>query len=387
MGHAVLALAGKDVRLFIRDKGGIFVTFVFPFVYCIFFGVVFTAGKQRARTLDVVVVDEDRSNPSRAFLDKLDAAEALRVIRATRDEAVDLVRRGKRVAYFVLTPGFGESLGRMFSTPRPRIEIGVDPARRAEAAMVEGLLTRYAFESVAGRWTAGDGDNTPGDPDSTFARWRPMEIVSTDVVRHRVGPANSYEISFPQGIIWGVLGCCASFGISLVIERTTGTLSRLRAAPIGRAQILAGKALACFGSTLSLSIVLFVVGWLFFGVVPRSTVHLAVSLVLISVAFVGIMMLLSTLGRTERSVSGITWAVLLGMAMVGGGMVPRMFMPSWMQTLSHVSPVKWAILAMEGAVWRGFSTGEMLLPWCILLGVGAAAFAIGVRGFAWMEEA
>ena len=60
-------------------------------------------------------------------------------------------------------------------------------------------------------------------------------------------------------------------------------------------------------------------------------------------------------------------------------------MPPWMQTLSNVSPVKWAILALEGAIWRGFSLGEMALPCGILLGVGVVFFAGGVRAFRWME--
>ena len=41
---------------------------------------------------------------------------------------------------------------------------------------------------------------------------------------------------------------------------------------------------------------------------------------------------------------------------------------------------------MEGAVWRDFSTREMLVPWAVLLSVGVVLFAAGVRGFAWMDE-
>ena len=41
MSRELLALAGKDIRLLLRDKGGAFVTFVFPFVYCVFFGLIF----------------------------------------------------------------------------------------------------------------------------------------------------------------------------------------------------------------------------------------------------------------------------------------------------------------------------------------------------------
>ncbi len=43
MGREVLTIAVKDVRLLMRDKGGAFATFIFPLIYCIFFGVIFAA--------------------------------------------------------------------------------------------------------------------------------------------------------------------------------------------------------------------------------------------------------------------------------------------------------------------------------------------------------
>jgi ABC-2 type transport system permease protein len=89
------------------------------------------------------------------------------------------------------------------------------------------------------------------------------------------------------------------------------------------------------------------------------------------------MMGLSVLGRTTQSVGGLCWSVLLLMSMLGGGMMPLFAMPSWMITASHLSPVKWAILALEGALWRGFTTPEMLLPCGILLGVGLVGVALG----------
>jgi ABC-2 type transport system permease protein len=44
-------------------------------------------------------------------------------------------------------------------------------------------------------------------------------------------------------------------------------------------------------------------------------------------------------------------AMLMVMAMLGVGMLPLIFMPSWLRPFSHISPVKWSILALEGAVW------------------------------------
>ena len=52
-------------------------------------------------------------------------------------------------------------------------------------------------------------------------------------------------------------------------------------------------------------------------------------------------------------------------------------MPAWMANVGHASPVKWATLAFEGAIWRDFSAAEMLLPLGILLAVGIVAFWLG----------
>jgi len=94
--------------------------------------------------------------------------------------------------------------------------------------------------------------------------------------------------------------------------------------------------------------------------------------------FVGLMMFICTLGRTEQSVGGAGWAILMMMAMIGGGMVPLVFMPSWLRPFSHISPVKWSIFALEGAIWRNFSLTEMINPCLVLLAIGTTAFLLGV---------
>jgi ABC-2 type transport system permease protein len=53
-------------------------------------------------------------------------------------------------------------------------------------------------------------------------------------------------------------------------------------------------------------------------------------------------------------------------------------MPGWLLTISHFSPVKWSILAIEGGIWRGFTFSEMLLPVGMLLGIGVVCYSLGV---------
>ncbi len=159
-----------------------------------------------------------------------------------------------------------------------------------------------------------------------------------------------------------------------------GTMLRLRIAPLGGASLLAGKALACFLTAIGVMVMMTVLG-LMLGMRPASYGKLVVAGLCIAAAFTGIMMVVSLLGRTEQGVSGAGWAANLIMAMLGGCMVPVMFMPQWVQSASVVSPVRWAILAIEGAVWREFSWPEMALPLLVLLVTGGVCFAIGTFMF------
>jgi ABC-2 type transport system permease protein len=305
-----------------------------------------------------------------------------------------------------------------YGAPR-RLEIGSDPARAAEGSMIEGLLTKHAMQDMQKLFTEPDASRkmigealeevkkspsggselaplsrflgeldtflkTPIPPapgGRTTADWQPIEVTKVPVIRETTsrGPVNAFAVTFPQGVVWGIIGCVMTFAVGLVSERVRGTFVRLQTAPLSRTQVLGGKALACFLSITIVQIVLFSIAVLAFGVRP-SLVQLVLICLSGSAGFVGFMMMVASFGRTEQAVAGAGWALLMPMAMLGGAMVPQFVMPPWMLTLSHISPIKWAILGIEGAVWRGFSLSEMVLPCVILLAFGAICFAIGVRG-------
>lgn len=411
----VLTLAGKDLRLLVRHRGDLFFVAAWPVLLAVLFGVIFAVPPEGRSPLGVALVDEDQTEASRAFVARLAVAGGLDVAPVGRNEAAALVRQGERVAWVALPPGFGGATANPFGGRAPTVEMGIDPTRKAEAALLEGLLTRVAAEGLSARLADRDASRRmvadalgrlrhapPWSPErkrnerflAELDTWlaespaagggftlQPLVVETTAAVPDRQGPRRSFEFTFPQGMLWGLLACAANFATSLVRERTSGTMGRLRTAPISRRQILLGKAVACFVAMVAAEALLVVVGVLGFGVRPTSWALLAAALLASAVAFTGIMMALSVLGGTEQSASGAAWATLLVLAMLGGGMVPLFVMPGWMATVSGISPAKWAILALEGALWRGFSPVEMTLPLGILLATGALGLALGARLF------
>jgi ABC-2 type transport system permease protein len=440
----VIALAVKDMRQLLEDKAGAFFALIFPLIVAIFFGAIFSTGSSdQTRAMRIALVDEDRTEQSAAFVADLDKAEEFVLERVpreeggatrwelpTREEATAMVRRGKVAAYVVLPPGFGQARERVFWGPSATVEVGIDPSRKAEAAMLDGLLTRRLFarmqemfsdrkalrEHMAElRRNLQDEPGVGNEQDRAlrqaalvlFARlddflgqlpkeekggqgatseWQPLVIKSHDVYQKWEGPRNNFQVSFPQGMLWGMMATAAAFGMALVEERTRGTLVRLRMAPISRAQILGGKASACFASAVLVCGILLAVGVAFFGVRPTSYGLVALAVGCSAVAFVGMMMVLSALAKTQRAAGGIGWAVMMILTMLGGGSVPLFFMPPWLQKASYFSPMRWSVVALEGGIWRGLTLGEVALPCAILVGVGLVCFAFGVRAFRWMQE-
>ena len=410
----IVTLALKDLRLMPRNRGGMFFTFVWPILVTVLFGIMF-GGRENGEQgkVRVAIVDDDNTDGSRAFITKIE--ESFELTPMSQADAENAVRRGQRTGFIAVKPGFGEASNRMFYGSPKEVEIGVDPARQAEAGMLEGLLMKHAAADMQKMFSdskastamvdkaLGDLEQAPADsvapvqrflgelktfmgtpqsqgpPGSAQGEWQPLKITKKDVARVYEGPRNPFDITFPQGVIWGLIGCAMSFGISLVIERTHGTLVRLRMAPLTSTQILAGKALSCFTSIMFVELMLLGVA-LAFGVRPTSYAMLALAGLSAAICFVGFMMLVASLGTTEQTASGAGWAILMPLSMVGGAMVPTFVMPAWIQSISFISPIRWAMLAIEGGVWRQFTISEMALPCAILIAIGLGCFAAGTRG-------
>ncbi len=429
----VITLALKDIKLLLRDKAALFWVIAFPLLIALFFGSIFGGmGSGGSRAISIYVIDQDSTDASAAFVDALKESSALKVTETTADTARSQVRQGKKTAYILLRAGFSNAQN-PFSrsqTDSAAIEVGIDPSRQAEAGMLRGLIAQASFKPMidmfsnpsrgldvlrenissidtasnltdeerdiyrsifdpleeflvrvdsvdtldAGTDEASDTTAAAGEEDE-FSLGPKIEVV--DVAIERSGPRSSWEITFPQALIWALIGCASTFSVSIVTERTRGTFTRLRLAPIRRGHILAGKGLACFITCVAVMAFLMAFGGVVFGVSFGNPVGLALAIVASAFCFVGLMMVIAVLGKTEQAVGGGGMAIMLVFAMLGGGMVPLAVMPSFMQALSHVSPVKWAVLATEGAIWRGFSMTEMFMPLAILVGVGVVGFTIG----------
>ncbi len=424
----IMHLAIKDLKLLLRDKLGAFFILGFPILMGLFFGMVMGGSSSGdPGKMQVAIVDQDQSSISQKFIESLKKNDNIELATDSLESAMESVRLGNRTGVVVLPKGFGEKAGLMWE-PQPEIRLGMDPSRAAESAMMEGFIMQATASLIGERFrqpreflpsitSARDqmlqGNASPqtkllagvlfsslekmvesadqlqndggegsgiGGPQMQFANIKNLDVmnkIDPNSVEAQVRKLRSrWDVSFPQAMLWGVLGCVAGFSISIARERTMGTMLRLQVSPLSKMQILLGKATACFLTVLLVMVVMVSLG-LLLKMQPLSYSKLAVAAIATGICFVGIMMTLAVLGKTEQSVSGIGWAINTVMAMIGGCMIPAMFLPGLLQKISFISPIRWSILSIEGAIWRDFSWQEMLLPCAVLVAIGVVGFSIG----------
>ena len=421
----IVTMALKDIRLLLRDRLSLFFVILWPLTMAIFFGAMFANLGSGPENVPVALADEDRTAGSERFAARLAGLDGLTVETVTREQGLDLIRRGQAPVLVTLQAGFGAALDNPF-VATPRLEMAVDPRQAAVTGMVRGLLlesasaeladlmadpARLATANTANRAgiaalppsAARDDflaflDTAPrvsslidelGIGGATTAASRggaPLEVEQTTIQAEQRGPANAYSTTFPQAMIWALIGGAASFSLSLTLERSRGTLLRLLVSPSTGRQVLASKALAALATSVSVTTALIALGIAGFGVQPSSYLLLALAVLCGAICFSGLTMAFSVLGSSEGGTAGVSWGIMLPMSLLGGVMFPLFLMPRWMQLLSNISPMKWALLALEGAVWRGFTPVEMILPCAVLVLIGIVAFSFGAAKLRWSAD-
>lgn len=202
--------------------------------------------------------------------------------------------------------------------------------------------------------------------------------------------AQRYQLLVPSYTVMFSFFLVIIVGWVFAAERRQGTLKRLRAAPITRGQVLAGKLIPCFVVSVGQGICLLVAARLLFGVrwgpetwpIWQQVAWLLLVLVSTSLAAMGLALLVAAVARTEMQVAIWGAVPVLVLALVGGCVLPREMMPEQTQAMTLVTPQGWALEAYRELLDTSAQyepNTAVVLQACGVL----AAFGIGFLALAW----
>ncbi len=169
-------------------------------------------------------------------------------------------------------------------------------------------------------------------------------------------------------------------GVSLLNERTTGTLSRLLATPIRRSEIIMGYLIG-YGGFAIIQTVLTVVF-----TITVFKIHLVGSIWLVFLTNLLLALVALTLGIfistfTNSEFQMIQFIPLIVVPQIFfAGLVPVDGMASWLQAIAHIMPLYYGANAMTAVVTKGAGLGDIGVNLLILVGFMVVLTMLNIVG-------
>jgi len=368
----VAAVFRRIVAQFRRDPRSLALLYVAPLAIIALLGWVLSSSQ--STTTRVAVVNES-SNPAGAALalkieNALDGQAGVTLDRSVVDDSAARQKlEDKDLDLVVVLPPDFSAQNRTFDL----LTLGLNPT--GEAAAIPAVQ-KALLNAVAG---------TLGIALPTFER--------TTVY----GSPNATQLDTLAPVVVGFFAYFFVFiltGISFLRERIGGTLERLLATPVSRAEIVLGYSLGFgFFATIQVAIVLaFVLGRLdipALGPIPAFAIGLGVSTIgnpliayllvlVLGLGAVSLGIFLSTFARTELQVLQFIPIVIVPQGLLGGFFWPIDQLPSLLQPVARILPVTYAIDGLRQVMIAGadLSSPQVLLDLAVLTGIAAVFVAL-----------
>ncbi len=161
--------------------------------------------------------------------------------------------------------------------------------------------------------------------------------------------------------------------VSMLRERTSGTLERFLTLPPGKANLLFGYGLAFSAAAVVQATVATSLACGPLGLDTGSPALAALVAVTSAVLGVALGLLCSAFAQTEFQAVQFMPAVVMPQLLLCGLFVPRGDMSSWLQSVSDVLPLTYAVDALTELSDNGGPTGSMWADLAVVAGVAAAA--------------
>jgi len=397
----LLTVALKDVKITVRDREALLILLAMPFIIIAILGLALGetfSGSPRLSKYDVAVVDKDKGEIAKLFIDKTlksdDLSKLLKVTKKTEDEARKLVSMGDLAAGIIIPKGFSEKIKR---GEGGKLEVIGDPGQKIRAAIVEGITRSFARRVSA----VTIGVKTPLNILVESKAISPLELPATTglltkearsaVTKPFIRVQEETKAAerglsaiqyYSAGMAVMFILFSAMFGaVSLIDERHNMTLARLLTTPSRNSSILGGKLVGVFFIGILQFSALVLATRLMFGVQWGNSLPGLVVLVVSTVlASTGMSIFIAAAAKTTKAAAAMSQVLIQGMAALGGSMVPLQAFPDWLKNISQFTINYWAMNGFT-QLMDGKSFEVIILPSIILLSFCVIFLSLGIWRF------
>jgi ABC-2 type transport system permease protein len=417
----IFAVAWNRLWNLRHDRAALVLSYVLPIVFFTIFGAIFSGGSGRSTTrkILVAVVNEDASENAKRFVAGLKAETGLAVLEApatkegnatpfTAASAETAVKSGDFPVALVVPKGFGERPFRFGpSGDKPRLIILSDPSDPVAPQVLAGLAQRVLMTAMPDAMAASGIDaldkwgggltpeqrakmeeslkwlrenRTPSASASPDGGTGLVDIERRDVLGDKK-TKNPMIAFYAAGLgVMFLLFSAAGAGGALIEEAESGTLDRILSTRVSMGRLLGGKLLYLAGLAASQLLVMFLWGWLVFGLPMRGHwTGFALMTIATALAASTFGLLLAAVSRSRMQLVALSNLAVLVMSAVGGSMFPRFLMPEAMQKFGLITLNAWAIDGFQKVFWREEPISHLWPQLSVLCAIALVFFALARR--------
>jgi ABC-2 type transport system permease protein len=372
-----LAIAGVNVRRMLRERSNIFFVFVFPIAIIVLIGIEFGSGFDPA--IGLYAADTDQI--SVAVIEALENDESIALQQFdTESDMVRAVERGGAQAGVSLPAKMFES-----ASDGQSIEIGYLARPGGFGAQLRAVVQSTIAEAMA---PVGAGQFAAEETSQSFqiayatAVGLASQAEGPEVDVSAVGEAifpdtlGQFDLGAAQQLVLFVFLTALAGSAALILTRQLGISQRMLSTPTSVRAVITGESLGRFGVALVQGFYIIGLTLVIFGVNWGNWVGAALILVALSAVGAGAGMLMGAVFNNDQQAGGVGVMVSLGLAALGGCMLPvELFSPT-MQRIAHLTPHAWALGGYAELVRRGGGPFDILPELGVLIFYAAVLLSL-----------
>ncbi len=350
-GATFWALSVAILRGFLRDKAAVFFAILFPLMFLVLFGGLFSDQDQSKVDLievgDVSIVEALPQGAKEAFDQTFEVSRS-----DDLDAALEEVRKGDAD---VAIEQRGDTLIAHYTQ-----------TEQVKAAITQGTLRAFV-----------DGANVAasGQPPKYAFEAERVEDDSLSTIQF-----------FTPGLLGWAVAMSASFGAAATLQgwRQSKLLRRLQLSPATTQTIVGARVAVTVAVALAQMAIFIGLGAAGFDLTLTGSWWMAIPMLVVgTLCFMAIGLLAGAIAKSAEGAVNMANFLVLPMAFLSGSFFPLDTAPSWLRAFSNLLPLKHLNEGMMDVMVRGEGPSAALVPIAILAGFAIVVTLLAARLFRW----
>jgi len=358
--RALLLLTVANVKSFTRDRAALFWTLLFPLIFVVLFGSIFSGGSTQRK---IGFADADASPASAQLKAAFGSLPNTTLVDGTEEELLASMKKGDVSTVIVVPRGYAQTIAAK-GAPAD-VTVYTDPSQSAADAATRQLVG-YVLSAV--------NQAAAGAPPAVQPAFQTIQTSDLTFI--------SYLVPSILGMSLMQLGIFSA--VPLVADRQKLILKRLQATPLRRWQLVGSNVLMRLLIAVVQTVIIVGVGSMAYHVQVAGSWLLIGSLILLgSLAFIALGYVIASFATTEDAANGMTSVVQFPLMFLSGTFFPIDAMPDALRTIARALPLTYLGDGLRQVMVDGTPFSPLWVCFAFLAVWLVACFAIAARFFKW----